>query len=218
MNPFDVVVNCIESIQITVGAWNQGERNPAILALDYVGVTNTMRKEGEALAALNNDAAVSFSNAPLSERLPHAIMLGGVATITAALMVGIPGGATGPEVSEVNTSSGYGGDFLKPDDKIAIFASQKGAASFKTFDALGNSAQSLGVAGSPEQAFSSAFSRSPQPGEPYWTTTTGQIGATGRFPYLDAEGSAGHVSIYGGEFLDEGEFTKIWEPHIFGEQ
>jgi hypothetical protein len=112
---------------------------------------------------------------------------------------------------------GFGGQFLDPEAPIVIFESSRGSGKIKTFDPLGNSAQSVNVAGSPEAAYQAAFTRAPKPGEPYWQTTAGQIGATGRYPYLDAEGSAGHVSIYGGDprFKGPGEFLSIWTKKFF---
>ena len=111
-------------------------------------------------------------------------------------------------------SDGFGGRFLSPDDEIAIFESHPGSGKFKTFDPDGLSAQSLEIAGSPEDALEAAFSRKPSPGEPYWTTTAGKIFRTGRAAYLDGNGSPGHVSIYGGEH-NQGEFLKIFTQNFF---
>lgn len=137
-------------------------------------------------------------------------------------LVGSVGGLTNSIASNLGTRSsnaGYGGLFLAPDDEIAIFARQRGADTFRTFDEMGNLAQSLRINGSPENAFYSAFGRQPSPGEPYWITIAGKIGAAGRYPYLDAVGSPGHISIYGGDpgFREPGEFIKIWKSFTFGE-
>ena len=111
---------------------------------------------------------------------------------------------------------GFGGGVLAEDEQIVVFESARGSGRIKTHDPEGQSAQSLAVAGSPEQAYRDAFGRHPGPGEPYWQTTAGQIAATGRFAYLDAAGSPGHVSIYGGSYQNPIEFIKIWTRRIFG--
>jgi len=105
---------------------------------------------------------------------------------------------------------------LAEDEEIVVFESARGSSKIKTHDPEGQSAQSLAVVGSPEQAYQAAFGRSPSSGEPYWQTTAGQIAATGRFAYLDAAGSPGHVSIYGGFYQNPIEFIKIWTRRIFG--
>jgi hypothetical protein len=111
---------------------------------------------------------------------------------------------------------GLGGGVLAEDEEIVVFESARGSGKIKIHDPEGQSAQSLAVAGSPEQAYQGAFGRSPSSGEPYWQTTAGQIASTGRFAYLDAAGSPGHVSIYGGSNRNPIEFIKIWTRRIFG--
>ena len=114
--------------------------------------------------------------------------------------------------------SGLGGRSLRPNERIVIFESGPGSGKFRTYDPEGNSAQSLDVAGSPQQALRDAFDRQPRLGERYWETTGGQIAATGRYAYNDAAGSAGHVSVYGGNpaYMDPIEFIKIWTQKFFG--
>jgi len=116
-------------------------------------------------------------------------------------------------------AEGFGlGRKLDLDEKVVIFESTPGSGKFKTFEEGGISAQSLDVTGAPEKALEEAFQgrRGPRPNEPYWETTGGQIAATGRFGYLDAAGSRGHVSIWGGRFQDAAEFVKIWSQKFFG--
>jgi hypothetical protein len=113
--------------------------------------------------------------------------------------------------------TGFGGGLLAGDEPIVVFESRPGSGRIKTYDAEGQSAQSLTVAGSPEAAYQSASGRSPKAREPYWQTTADQIASTGRFAYLDAKGSTGHVSIYGGSYGDPMQFIKIWIQRTFGQ-
>ncbi len=132
--------------------------------------------------------------------------------------VGIGGANLGGVRREMGgRPTGFGGGLLAGDEPIVVFESRPGSGRIKTYDGEGQSAQSLTVAGSPDAAYQSAFGRSPKAGEPYWQTTADQIASTGRFAYLDAKGSAGHVSIYGGRFGDPMQFIKIWIQRTFGQ-
>jgi hypothetical protein len=137
----------------------------------------------------------------------------------AEVLSGITEIATGASViSSIPTpAKGYGGRFLNLDDEIVIFEQSPGSGRIKPYDPMGNSAQNLSVVGSPEEAHIAAFQRAPNPGDPYWKTTAGKIGATGRYPYWDMNSSPGHVSIYGGNprYKDPLEFFKIWDLYFF---
>ena len=70
-------------------AYNAGERRNGVLALHATGGTGLLVSQAEAVNQLNQDTSVVFSQAPLEERLPHCVHLGGWATETAATVVGI---------------------------------------------------------------------------------------------------------------------------------
>ena len=113
---------------------------------------------------------------------------------------------------------GFGGRKLGEDEKVAIFESSQGSGTYKTWESGergGISAQSLDVAGTPEQAYTDAFGRDPKPGEPYWETTGGSIASARRFAYNDAIGSPGHVGIFGDRWDPPKWFTRIWEMKVF---
>jgi RHS repeat-associated protein len=203
---------CLSDLYRTYQEYQGGERNLFKLASHASGVTRKLLDIGEEVGSINSDMSIVFSNKPLSERILPAERIGIKSTLAAATIVG--GIQAAKALVGAPMSEGFGGKFLNSSGEIAIFESKPGSGTIKTYDPLGNSAQSLSVAGSPQDAFEAAFGRTPNSGEPYWTTTAGKIGETGRFPYLDGSGSPGHVSIYGGRF-NGGEFLKIFTKFLF---
>ncbi|RLD03180.1 MAG: hypothetical protein DRI56_12915, partial [Chloroflexota bacterium] len=183
------------------------------------GGTDAIVDTAESIAQLNQDVETVFSDAHIAERIMPSARVGWFAVKTAAIIVGAIQTANHivAEANRVSSSRGYGGQFLRPEDEVVMFESQRGSGSLKVYDPNGNSAQSLRIAGTPENAHYAAFDRPPNSGDPYWITSAEEIGATRRFPYLDSAGSPGHVSIYGGnpKYMDLLEWSKIWTKHIF---
>jgi hypothetical protein len=127
-------------------------------------------------------------------------------------------GSVGAVIRAVKSRFGLGRK-LGENERVVIFESSQGSGTFKTWESGergGISAQSLDVVGTPEQAYRGAFkNRDPATGEPYWETTGGLIASSRRFAYHDAEGSPGHVGIYGGRWTPAKWFTRIWTRKEF---
>jgi len=88
LNVYAYARDCATSISQAVEAYKAGERRVGVLALHATGTTDLLVRQAGAGNRLNEDVRVVFSNAPLEERLPHAVHLGVWATGTAAQIVG----------------------------------------------------------------------------------------------------------------------------------
>ncbi len=199
-----------------IAAWLQDHQNmPVITAMGSA----LEELYGETAAGIPQAYATMYATSFAGGELPQLWTNSQAPLVAGAIFAGVGiGGANwgGLKREMAGKPTGFGGGMLAADEKVVVFESTRGSGKIKTYDSEGQSAQSLAVAGSPEQAYQGAFGRSPSPGEPYWETTAGQIVATGRFAYLDAAGSSGHVSIYGGYYRNPIEFNKIWTKHLFG--
>ena len=204
-------------LDATILAWLQDHQDIRTIQAMAGYLETTYGQSGAILpSSFNTIYAHAFAAGELAQLAtnPRAQLLAGA--IFAG--VGIGGANLGGRKQEMaGRPTGFGGAMLAADENIVVFESHPGSGRIKTYDPEGQSAQSLTVAGSPEQAYRSAFGRSPKPGEPYWQTTARQLESTGRFAYLDAVGSPGHVSIYGGYYRDPIEFIKIWTRMAFGQ-
>jgi len=88
LNVYAYAKDCATSISQAVEAYKAGERRVGVLALHATGTTDWLVRQAESVNRLNEDVRVVFSDAPLEERLPHAVHLGVWATGTAAQIVG----------------------------------------------------------------------------------------------------------------------------------
>ena len=88
LNTYAYARDCATSLSQAIEAYQAGERRIGVLALHATGATDFLVRQAESINRLNEDMRVVFSNAPLEERLPHAIHLGVWATGTAAQIVG----------------------------------------------------------------------------------------------------------------------------------
>jgi hypothetical protein len=86
--PVGFIENCAQAWQRSVQAFNEGERRPLVLASHIYGVTNVLVETSEAINQLNRDAAVTFSNASINERILPATRVGLFGVLTAEAIVG----------------------------------------------------------------------------------------------------------------------------------
>ena len=89
LNAVAYAKDCATSVSQAIEAYEAGERRVGALAMHATGATDALIRQAESVDRLNEDVDVVFSNAPIGERVPHAIHLGGWATGKAAQIVGL---------------------------------------------------------------------------------------------------------------------------------
>ena len=111
------MVNCVSSTVTAAKALSSGNRKFVALAVDFSGLKKVARETGNAVNELNGDTAVVFSNAPLSERFPHAVHLSVFAVGVAAAVVVAPVSEGAAVTENVESAVSFGPNLFGSDTK-----------------------------------------------------------------------------------------------------